>query len=204
MTEASDGKLLELWAAGDAEAGQQLFQRYFATVRRFFRHKVGDEIEDLVQQTFLGCIEAQGRYRGDASFKTFLLAIARNQLFKHYRKSAQQAAPDFSTHSLRDLRTSPTGVIARRQEEQALALALQAVPVDMQIAVELAYWEDLDVAEIAAVLEVPLHTVYSRLRRARILLREILALPPGAPGPIPLLDDLEAWSQRVRVRASEQ
>jgi RNA polymerase sigma-70 factor (ECF subfamily) len=202
MTDASDTQLLELWAAGDAQAGQQLFQRHFPTVRRFFRNKVGSEIEDLVQQTFLACVAAQAAYRRDSSFKTFLLAIARNQLFKHYRNMSRRPDLDFGASSVRDLGTSPTGEIARRQDERALALALQSVPLDMQIAVELAYWEELDPGEIAAVLEIPVNTVYSRLRRARLLLREILAIAPEAPGPVALLDDLDAWSQRMRVEGS--
>ena len=52
--------------------------------------------------------------------------------------------------------------------------ALNGLPLDLQIALELYYWEELSVVEVAAVLEVPEGTVKSRLHRARQLLREQL------------------------------
>jgi RNA polymerase sigma-70 factor (ECF subfamily) len=172
--ERANQELLEAWAGGDYDAGHCLFERHFATVRRFFRNKVGAELEDLVQQTFLGCLEARARYRGEANFKTFILSIARNQLYSHYRRVTKRADLDFSVQSIEDMGTSPSGVIARHQKERALEMALRSVPLDMQIAVELAYWHELSPSEIATVLDVPLNTVYSRLRRARLLLRDLM------------------------------
>ena len=141
---------------------------------RFFRNKVGAEREDLVQQTFLGCIEAHARYKGDASFKTFLLAIARNQLFKHFSKQ-RLGAFDFELASVHDPNTSPSDLVARREDQRLLAEALRRVPLDSQIVLELAYWEDFDGKELARVLEVPLNTAYSRLRRAKLAVRRRLA-----------------------------
>jgi RNA polymerase sigma-70 factor (ECF subfamily) len=168
-TAASDAELIELWAGGDERAGQLLLERYQPTIRRFFRNRTSEDLDDLIQQTFLCCVEARQRFRGDASFRTFILAIARNQLFRHYRTSARRrllvelpAPPPVER---------PSEAIVRRQDEEALVSALRSVPPDMQLAVELAYWEDLDAPEIASRLEVPLGTVYSRLHRARELLR---------------------------------
>ena len=170
---ASDGELLAQWSAGSRTAGNELIERHFDTVHRFFRNKVGSEIEDLVQQTFLGCVEARVRYQGQASFKTFLLAIARNQLYTHYSKRRREVL-DFTLTSVHDLGTSPTGVLAKREDERLLTEALRRVPLDAQVVLELAYWEGLDGAEIAQVLAVPLNTAYSRLRRAKIALLDRL------------------------------
>lgn len=123
----------------------------------------------MVQQTFLGCLEARERFRAESSFKTFLLAIARNQLFKHYRRLRDRA--DFSPSALRDLGTSPSGLAAKRQDELLLAEALDRLPRGTRLILELAYWEELDGAAIAQVLEVPLNTAYSLLRRAKLSLR---------------------------------
>jgi RNA polymerase sigma factor (sigma-70 family) len=170
---ASDADLLADWAAGSPAAGHELFERHFALVHRFFRNKVGAEIEDLVQQTFLACVEAGTRYAGQASVKTFLLAIARKQLFKHYARQHRRAL-DFDVTSVQDLRTSPSGLVARREDERLLAEALRKLPLEAQIVLELAFWEGCDGNEIAHVLEVPLNTAYSRLRRAKINLRQRL------------------------------
>jgi RNA polymerase sigma factor (sigma-70 family) len=172
-TLATDGELLAQWSAGSRVAGNELIERHFDVVHRFFRNKVGSDIEDLMQQTFLACVEARARYQGQASFKTFLLAIARNQLFTHYSKRRREVL-DFTLTSVHDLGTSPTGVLARREDELLLSEALRRVPLDAQVVLELAYWEGLDGAEIAQVLEVPLNTAYSRLRRAKIALLERL------------------------------
>jgi RNA polymerase sigma factor (sigma-70 family) len=179
---ATDVELLSEWASGSRAAGDELIERHFALVHRFFRNKVGSEVEDLVQQTFLACIEARARYQGDASFKTFLLAIARNTLFKHYSKQ-RRTALDFELTSVRDLNTSPTGIVARREDERLLAEALRRVPLEAQVVLELAYWEGCDGAEIARVLDVPLNTAYSRLRRAKIALHErLVELAPDRAG----------------------
>jgi len=172
-TLATDGELLAQWSAGSRAAGNELIERHFDVVHRFFRNKVGSDIEDLMQQTFLACVEARARYQGQASFKTFLLAIARNQLFTHYSKRRREVL-DFTLTSVHDLGTSPTGVLARREDEHLLSEALRRVPLDAQVVLELAYWEGLDGAEIAQVLEVPLNTAYSRLRRAKITLLDRL------------------------------
>jgi RNA polymerase sigma-70 factor (ECF subfamily) len=89
MTDAAetDADLLRAWADGNKSAGEQLFERHFEAIARFFRNKLTAEAqhEDLIQQTFLGCVEARDRFRGDASFRSFLFAIAHNQLGKHWR-----------------------------------------------------------------------------------------------------------------------
>lgn len=170
----SDDELLNAWADGDCRAGSDLVDRHFARVNRFFRNKVGAELEDLVQQTFLGCVEARGRYEKRSSFVTFLLSIARHQLFNHYRAHRRVTFDEVTSTRLIDSGTSPVGTLAKRDEERLLARALQQLPLDSQVILELAYWEELDGPEIAVVLDLPVNTVYTRLRRARDALREIL------------------------------
>src|ERR1051325_6527963 len=75
-----DLALLESWRAGDVRAGQALFRRYFHDVYRFFANKVGAEADELVQQTFAASVVAAARFRGGSSFRTYLFAIAGNQL----------------------------------------------------------------------------------------------------------------------------
>ena len=180
--EPSDFELLAAWGAGDRTAGSALFARHFDAVYRFFRSKVAEaDIEDLVQRVFLGCIEGRERFRGESSFRTYLYHVAGFQLYAHFRarRGAQLVGlPTTSVRNLRDLGTSPTGVIARNEQRRSLLAALQGLPIDLQIAVELRYWEQLTEQEIGVVLGIARGTVAGRLRRAMDVV-EMLKRPEG-------------------------
>ena len=196
----SDDDLLEAWRAGDKRAGKQLFERHYVAIDRFFRSKVGDDAGELAQKTFLGCLEAVDRYRNEHNFRSWLFAIAYRQLCKHYRsRASEQARFDFGTVTAHDLDPTPSSVMARSQEDRLLLEALRQIPLDMQVALELHYWEQLSDAEIARALELPLGTVKSRIRRARLLLGERLEALAGSPELLEsTLGNLEAWARQVR------
>ncbi|PCC74268.1 RNA polymerase, sigma subunit, ECF family [Nannocystis exedens] len=198
---ATDSELFAAWQAGDAEAGDELVGRHFAAVARFFRNKVATGGEDLIQHTFLGCLEARARFRQESSFRTFLFSIARNVLLAHLRtlRRAHDRQVDFGVSSLFDLDPSPSQIVAREQEQQLLLDALRRLPVDLQLALELFYWEGLPLAELAQVLEVPPGTVKSRLFRARQQLKE--QLEQLARTPALLRDTLERIDALDRAAA---
>jgi RNA polymerase sigma factor (sigma-70 family) len=170
----SDLELLEEWKAGSNNAGSALVRRHFDALYRFFENKARGHEDDLIQQTFMASVEAKNAFRGEGSFRAYLFGLARFQLLTHYRKTFRGAQLEPETSSVRDLGTSPTGAVARRQEAQLLELALQSIPIDQQIALELTYWQDLSAPEVAGVLGVSENTVYSRLRRAKGHLRDAL------------------------------
>ena len=176
----TDLELLARWRTGDNMAASALIKRHFAMLERFFGTKAHGHEEDLIQCTFVACVESRDAFRGDSTFRTHLYKLARMQLFAHYRKQYRTRALDFTTTSVCDLGTSPSGALLRREESELLARALQQVPVDQQIALELTCWEGLSAPEIAEVLGIPENTVYSRLSRARTRLREVLEQLSGA------------------------
>lgn len=196
----SDIDLLEAWRAGDGEAGRMLFERHISAVSRFFRNKVGDEREDLIQGTFLACVESRDRLRDGARFRAYLFRIARNKLYDHLAKTHHNSGrPDPLSQSAIDLGASPSRMLAKNQQDQHLLQALQQLPIALQIVLELHYWEGMSTAELAQVLEIPQGTVKTRLFRARALLRQHLTvvaqqgrLPAGS------LDDLDAWARVLR------
>ena len=170
-----DLELLEAWRDGDEAAGGNLFDRYFDALYRFFRNKVRDGSEDLVQATFLSCVASRDRFRGDSTFRSYLFTVARSKLYDHLRSRRRlDGRLDFTEVSVADLGTSPSGVVARREEEQLLQLALQRLPLELQIAIELFYFEGLSGSEVATVLEIAEGTVRSRLRRALAMLRQVI------------------------------
>ncbi len=166
----SDEELLLAWRAGDKAAADSLLQRYFASLHRFFRTKVGDEVEDLVQQTLLGCIESCDRVT-EGEFRAYLFGIARNRLYDRLRR---RQAVDLDIDCIAHCGTSPSQKVARNQQERLLLLAMQHIPVHSQIVLELAYWEGMSGREIAQVLDISEHTVRSRMARARAALRQRL------------------------------
>jgi RNA polymerase sigma factor (sigma-70 family) len=178
-----DGALLAQWAGGDRGAGSALVGRHYAAVLRFFRTKAGPEADDLTQRTFLRCAEAGARFRGgDATVKAFLFGIARNVLFEHIRANVRDrnVDPDFSVSSVLDLNPRASTLAFRKAEQRRMVMALQQVPLDTQIVLELYYWEDLSIDEVARVVDVPTGTVKSRLHRGREQLREALDRIPQA------------------------
>jgi len=198
----TDLELLSAWSAGDLRAGDALFRRHFLAVVRFFRNKADADHEDLIQRTFLGCLEARTRFRGESSFRTFLLGVACNVLRGYYRsKYRSRETLDLGECSLYDLSPSPSAIVARNQEEQVLLEALRRISLDYQIVLELYFWEELTAAEIAAALEIPLGTAQTRLRRAREQLArrmEELVETPGLAAAVAL--NAEVWARGLRGR----
>jgi len=168
MARASDEELLLGWRDGDSGAGEALFDRYYGPVSRFFANKVQRERDDLVQMTFSACLEKVDTLRDAASFRSFLFGIARFELLHHYRRNNRQGVPlDTERDSVCDLAPSPSLVVAKRKEQRLLLEALRRIPLQLQIVLELSYWEHLTSREVAEIIEVPVGTVKSRLRRAR-------------------------------------
>jgi RNA polymerase sigma factor (sigma-70 family) len=166
--------LLERWRAGDSVAGRDLFRRYFAEVQRFFEHKVGVDADDLTQRTFTKCVAAREQFRAQSSFRTYLFAIARNELYSYLRALPRATHVDFEDTSIAALVTSINGVIDRAREVEQLRAILRDLPAEQQLLLELHYWHDLDAAGLAEVFEVPAGTIRVRLLRARKALRERL------------------------------
>jgi RNA polymerase sigma factor (sigma-70 family) len=195
----SDAQLFAAWGDGDTRAGNELFQRHFESIRRFFANKAEREVEDLVQRTFLGCVQARARFAGRASFRTFLFGIAHHILHEFFRSKQHDRALDFGSISVADLATGPTSIIARAQEQRALLTALRQVPIDLQIVLELHYWEKMTAAEIGEVLGIPANTAGSRLRRAKERLRECLrSSSESAAVAESTAADLDGWAASVR------
>ncbi len=168
--DTDDLTLLAAWRDGDERAGSALFERHFDAVYRFFRNKLEDGVEDLVQQTFLACVRNRDAFRGNASFRTYLYCVARSKLFDVLRTRTRNGA-DVSLCSMVDLRDSPSTWFARNEQAQLLHLALERLPLELQLVLELFYFEEQPARAVAEILAIPEGTVRSRLRRGLELLR---------------------------------
>lgn len=197
---ADDFELLGRWKNGDKAAGNELVDRHFSSVYRFFRSKIDSDVEDLAQRTFLASLEHYDRIR-EGTFRAYLLGIARHLLFHQYRhKRTHAKLEDFLSVSAEDLQGgTPSQIRAVSEEKKLLLKGLRSIPIDFQICVELHYWEGMGVADIAEVLGVQVGTVKSRLFRARQMLRErIEAMHESDTLIRSTVDDLDRWASALQ------
>lgn len=202
----SDIELLDSWRDGDARAGNELFNRHFDSVCRFFANKAPSEVDDLIQRTFLACVEGRDRFRGEASFRGYLFGVARNVLRRYYRdKRYHDERFDPLVVSVHDLGPGPSLLVADKREQELLLHALRRLPMDHQITLELYYWENMSGSELAEVLEVPEGTVRGRIRRAKTLLEEALAELAESPQQLETtMANLEGWARGLRDKAGKR
>lgn len=194
----TDLELLEAWRGGETTAGEALFERHFDAVMRFFRNKIDEGSEDLVQRTFLACVEGKERFEGRSSFRTYLFAVAHNLLRTRFRQQHQGIQIDFTEQSIWDIAPAPSTVMARDRTQRVLLEAMRRIPIESQVALELHYWEGLTAAEIGVVIEVPTGTAKTRIRRARQLLGQAIeTLAQGENLDTSGLD-LDVWARSVR------
>lgn len=197
-------ELVAAWSAGDRAAGQELLRRYAGCLQRFFRNKVTLIAEDLVQETMLAILDGHERYEGRSTFRAYLLSIARHRLYDHYRKRKRDLEHmEFDTVTVADFGPSPSVCVAKENEQRLLLEALRQIPLNYQIVLELCYWEDMTGPEISEVIGAPLDTAYSRLRKAKALLKKKLEVLAGSREVLQTTQDrLELWASAVRQRTA--
>jgi RNA polymerase sigma-70 factor (ECF subfamily) len=179
VSDPTDLELLDAWREGDKQAGNTLFLRHAAAITRFFRNKVG-VADDLIQGTFLACVEARDRFDGRASFRTYLFAVARNQLYAHLRELRGRTPVDMSCDSIAAITDAASRKLAAAEDFERVRGALRQLPVDQQVLLELHYWESLDAAALAEVFDASAGTIRVRLHRARKALADHLRRPISA------------------------
>ena len=201
FTDARDEDLLSSWRQGSTAAGELLFERHYEAVRRYFRNKVpAGAAHDLVQETFLACLEACERFRRHSTFRTYLLGIAHHVMVDYLRATSRDRHKlDVDELILADLHLTGEDVIAAKRERRALLRALRSLRFPLQVVLELRYWEAMSDLQIAEVLDEPLGTIKTRLRAGRLALEDQLARCSGSDEELrTTLDSLQRWASRVR------
>ena len=200
-----DLELARRWREGDAQAGQELFELHYDAIECFFRNKVSSELEDLLQKTFLICVEKRDAFQGRSNFRTYLFGIAYNVLRNHYRAAKRhRERVDFLTQSVADLAPGVSTFIRGNEEKSLLLSALRQIPFDYQVILELYYWEEFDGNTIAQVLDLPPGTVRSRIRLGKEQLRKALEeLSRSEASLRETLSHLDDWVRELRGQLLE-
>ena len=172
---ATDERLLEQAANGNTAAFQILYERYRDPIFRFAYRLLGsvEAAEDVAHDCFLGLIKEPGRFDSTrASLRTYLYAAARNQAAKRYQSFGRETAIDELVDEPRSAdRQGPMALVLDDELAGEVAQAIASLPPLQREALVLFEYEDLSLAEIAAVVGVDTGTVKGRLFRARERLR---------------------------------
>ncbi len=194
----TDTELLDAWRRGDEASGNALVKRHFRSVSRFLRSKFGNDVEDLIQSTFLDCVRSRDTIREEIGFRAFVLMLAHRRLVDELRRRSRRPSFDPAHDSIADSGASPSHALTRDERARLLQRALVTLPLEQQATLELFYWEQLPGKDIAAVLGVSAHTVRSRLARAKKALRAaIVELAETPQLSSQTLENLETWAQRM-------
>ena len=169
---------------GDLDALSALLTRYQNRLYRYLLRLVREpaEAEDLFQQTWLRVAEKIRQFDPRRNFEAWLFTLARNLAIDHLRRirpeSLDQPAADTAGESAAARlpsheRPAIEGILARERAGR-LGAALEMLPMVQREVLTLRFEEEMKLEEIAEVLDAPLSTVKTRLRRALERLREML------------------------------
>ena len=171
---------IEKAKAGNQSAFKVLLNTYWKDVYNFLFEKIKneDEAEDIAIKAFAKAFDKLDTYNKKYTFKTWLITIAKNIYIDHLRK--QKAVfislnhQDSSNYDVKDESPSAEDRIITEQNLAVLLQNIKKLKPNYQEVIQLRYFQEMSIKEIAMVLDEPLSTVKVKLLRARKLLAEIL------------------------------
>lgn len=189
LRSAPDAEVVLHALKGHEAAARELVRRYERPVFNLVSRMVRDEAaaEDLAQETFLKVFRSFGTFDPHLRFSAWILKIAHNSALDHLRRlrvpylSLDEETADGTSFAelVPDERAiAPDRSTERRLFGEALEAALERIRPEYRTAIVLRYQEELDYAEVADILGVPLGTVKTFLHRGR----QALARELGAAG----------------------
>lgn len=183
-----DAALVSAAQGGDRGALDQLFRRHYDRVYGVCRRITGNEADaaDAAQEAMIAMVRGLGRFDGRASFGTWAYRIATNASLDELRRRRRRplvSGRDHhhdADHDHHDHADPTAGErIEHLGDREQIDAALAALPEDFRVPVVLRDVADLDYAEIAAILDVPVGTVKSRIARGRGMLATTISRADG-------------------------
>jgi RNA polymerase sigma-70 factor (ECF subfamily) len=180
----SDEALIARYARGDAAAFDLLYHRHELRIWRYLERNLGSRAtaDDLQQEVWFAVARDAGRYQPTARFTTWLFTIAHNRMIDAIRANRRQTSLDalgYDSHWVReqltaDANSGPLAAAVAKDQSLALNQAMQELPREQREAFLLQIEGGLSVEEIATITQSSFETTKSRLRYARVRLRELL------------------------------
>jgi RNA polymerase sigma-70 factor (ECF subfamily) len=180
-------QLLKRAMEGDLEAFNQLVLRYQNMAYNHAYALLGnpDQAEDAVQESFIKAFQAMNGFRG-VSFRGWLLKIVTNSVYDWLRRSQRHPMQSLfpEDENGEEIESpawivDPTASVQDKVEENELSKSiyrmLDELPEAFRSVLTLIDIDELDYAEAAQVLGIPIGTVKSRLARARLQMQKKLS-----------------------------
>lgn len=170
-----EATLLAASRRGDVTAYDHLVGAYQDRIYQLTYRVTGnpEDAQDAAQEAFVKAFRSLKAFRGDAAFSTWLHRIAVNAALDIVRR--RPPAPDPLDVAVLMAAESVDRAVEQREVQRRIQSAITGLPHEQRVAVILRDVQGLSYGEIAAVLQVPVGTVRSRLSRAREVLRHALA-----------------------------
>ena len=174
---SSDETLVALIAAGDKNAMRTLYARHSARVFRFLLRIVDNAAaaEDLVSETFIDAWRHAGRFEARSKASTWLLGIARHKALSSLRQRRFEQLDDSAFALVPDASDDPEADAEHRSRAAVLRDCLQQLPPAQREILDLIYYHEQSIADVARIIGVPENTAKTRAFYARKRLAELLA-----------------------------
>jgi len=163
-------------ASGDRLAMKVLFARHHLRVFRFVVRLVRDEgvAEDLISEVFLDVWRQAGRFEGRSAVATWLLAIARFKALSALRRKPDEELDEEAAGAIEDQSDDPEVVLAKKDKGAVIRECLKGLSVEHREIIDLVYYHEKSVEEVAEIVGIPEATVKTRMFYARKKLGELL------------------------------
>ena len=176
MQATSDEELIGRIASGDRLAMQVLFARHHVRVFRFVLRLVRDEsvAEDLISEVFLDVWRQAGRFEGRSQVSTWLLAIARFKALSALRRRPDEELDEEAAEAIEDPSDDPEVALDKKDKSAAIRKCLEKLSAEHREIIDLVYYHEKSVEEVAQIVGIPENTVKTRMFYARKRLAELL------------------------------
>jgi RNA polymerase sigma-70 factor, ECF subfamily len=175
-TTASDGQLLARIAHGDHEAVAALYHRLERPLFAFLVKTLRDReaAADVLNDTMLDVWRQAGRFEGKSSVATWIYAIAHHKAISWLRRRREVELNDDAAAEIADDSPSAEARLAEADVATAIARLMERLSVDHRVVLQLAYFQEFSVSQIAEILDCPENTVKTRMFYARQRLKTLL------------------------------
>jgi RNA polymerase sigma-70 factor (ECF subfamily) len=172
----SDEVLIGRIAKGDRLAMQVLFARHHVRVYRFVLRLVGNPsvAEDLISEVFLDVWRQADRFEGRSAVSTWMLAIARFKALSALRKRPDEELDDKAAEAIEDVSDNPEVALQKKDKSAVLRQCLEKLSPEHKEIIDLVYYHEKSVEEVAEIVGIPENTVKTRMFYARKKLSELL------------------------------
>jgi len=166
---APNERLVERIAAGDRVAMQVLYARHHLRVYHFVLRIVNDAAtaEDLTSDAFLEVWKNASRFEGRSQVSTWILSIARYKALAALRRRANDPLDDEITCSIPDDADGPEAILQKQNESTVLRQCLTQLSPAQREVIDLVYYHEKSIGEVAEIIGAPQNTVKTRMFHAR-------------------------------------